>query len=122
MNQNLDRTKKVNFRDLVDIPSTTYATYGPYRYPAKFIPHVVAYVLENYGNSESDVFDPFAGYGTAGIVLRVYGHSYEIRDLNPLLKTLRRIATLELKDMNVKSLIKNKSTLGKLLGEGKLFF
>ena len=40
----------VIFRELMpEIPSTTYATFGLYRYPAKFIPHVIAYALTTYG-------------------------------------------------------------------------
>ena len=37
--------RDVIIRDLVNLPSTTYGTFGLYRYPAKFIPHVVAFVL-----------------------------------------------------------------------------
>lgn len=72
------------FRKLVvGIPSTTYATFGLYRYPAKFIPQVIAYVLERYGRPGMSVFDPFAGYGTVGVVAKVYDHDYEMWDLNP---------------------------------------
>jgi dTDP-D-glucose 4,6-dehydratase len=42
------KTKKVSFRKTIELPSTTYATFGLYRYPAKFIPHVIAYTLKNY--------------------------------------------------------------------------
>ena len=45
--------ENVSFRNLVNIPSTTHATFGLYRYPAKFIPHVVAYILENYAKELS---------------------------------------------------------------------
>jgi len=93
--------KKVLFRDLVDIPSTTYATFGLYRYPAKFIPHVIAYVLEKYAWSGAKIFDPFAGYGTVGVVSRIYGCDYELWDLNPLLETLHAIATLEPREIKV---------------------
>jgi hypothetical protein len=41
------------------------------------------------------VLDPFAGYGTAGLVSRMYGCKYELWDLNPLLKTFHAISTLE---------------------------
>lgn len=109
MGQDLNKLEKVNFRDLADIPSTTHATYGLYRYPAKFIPHIVAYVLENYGNSETEIFDPFAGYGTAGVVSRVYGYNYEMWDLNPLLETLHKVATLKFKDVNVDELVEEMS-------------
>jgi len=86
----------VVFRELVkDIPSTTYGTFALYRYPAKFIPQVIAYTLNKYANPNMTVFDPFAGYGTAGLVSRIYGCEYELWDLNPLLKTFHKISTLE---------------------------
>jgi len=43
------KNNKVNilFRNTVsEIPSTTYGTFAIYRYPAKFIPQVVAFILE----------------------------------------------------------------------------
>ena len=100
-----EREEKVLFRRLADIPSTTYATFGLYRYPAKFIPHVVAYVLENYAEPNMKVFDPFAGYGTVGLVSRIYGHDYELWDLNPMLEVLHSVATMELKQVNVDNIL-----------------
>lgn len=97
--------REVSFRDLVKMPSTTYATFGLYRYPAKFIPQVIAYVLENYSSPGTKVFDPFAGYGTVGIVSKIYGCDYELWDLNPLIETFHEIATLEPKEVNVENLL-----------------
>ena len=83
----------VVFRDLVpEIPSTTFATFGLYKYPAKFIPQVIAYALKTYASPGMSVIDPFAGYGTAGAVARIYGHDYELWDLNPLLENLHAVA------------------------------
>ena len=76
----------VSFRNLVDrIPTTTYGTFGLYRYPAKFIPHIIAYILEQYGCPGTRLLDPFAGYGTVGLVARLYNCHYELWDLNPIL-------------------------------------
>jgi len=77
-----------------DIPSTTYAVFGLYRYPAKFIPQVIAYSLKAYGRRGWSVFDPFAGYGTAGLVARIYGCPYELWDLNPMLVHIHEVATI----------------------------
>jgi hypothetical protein len=99
--------KSVSFRELVpEIPSTTHATFGLYRYPAKFIPQVVAYILKNYAKSRSKVFDPFAGYGTVGVVARIYNCDYELWDLNPILEVLHAVATQVLKDVDVTSLLR----------------
>lgn len=85
----------VTFRKtMTEIPSTTFGTFALYRYPAKFIPQVIAYVLKNYSTPDMTVFDPFAGYGTTGLVSRIYGNEYELWDLNPLLETFHSIATL----------------------------
>ncbi len=87
--------KQVIFRDLMpEILSTTYATFGLYKYPAKFIPQVIAYALKTFANSGDSVFDPFAGYGTVGTVARLYGNDYELWDLNPLLKHLHSVAVM----------------------------
>jgi hypothetical protein len=98
--------RKVSFRDLIKLPSTTYATFGLYSYPAKFIPQVVSYILENYAQPNMKVFDPFAGYGTVGIISKLFGYDYELWDLNPMLETLHTVATLEKPDeIDIKGLI-----------------
>ena len=80
------KEREVSFRKLTnDIPSTTYATFALYRYPAKFIPQVIAYTLRRYARPGMTVFDPFAGYGTVGVVSKIYGLDYELWDLNPFL-------------------------------------
>lgn len=97
---------KVVFRELVKLPSTTYGTFGLYRYPAKFIPQVISYVLEKYAKPKSNIFDPFAGYGTVGIVSRIYDCNYELWDLNPLLETFHAIATLDPKNVDSEEIIR----------------
>lgn len=88
--------RPVVFRHLAEeIPSTTYATFGLYRYPAKFIPHVISYALKTYARPGMSVFDPFSGYGTVGVVARLYGNDYELWDLNPLLKHLHAVSIMK---------------------------
>jgi hypothetical protein len=94
-------TKQVVFRDLIQLPSTTYATFGLYRYPAKFIPHVIAYVLSQYAKPNMKVFDPFGGCGTVGIMSKLYGYDYELWDLNPMIEILHEIATMKSKPIDV---------------------
>ncbi|MEM3572155.1 MAG: hypothetical protein QW530_00285 [Candidatus Micrarchaeaceae archaeon] len=101
--------QEIVFRESVEeIPSTTYATFGLYNYPAKFIPQIIAYILQKYATSGMSVFDPFAGYGTVGIVSRVYGHDYELWDLNPMLEKLHEVAIMKLdKEVSVKTIIED---------------
>ena len=101
-----NKSKNVSFRKLVNIPSTTHATFGLYRYPAKFIPHVVAYVMENYAKEGMSIFDPFGGCGTTGIVSRIYGHDYELWDLNPIIKILHQVAIMKPVNINSEEIIK----------------
>jgi len=94
-------TKNVIFRDLIQLPSTTYATFGLYRYPAKFIPHIIAYVLGQYAQPNMRIFDPFAGCGTVGVMSKLYGNDYELWDLNPLIEVLHEIATMKPKEVDI---------------------
>ncbi|MBC7328265.1 hypothetical protein H5T87_09180 [bacterium] len=90
-----------------EIPSTTYGTFSIYKYPAKFIPQVIAYVLKKYTKPGMRVFDPFAGYGTVGIVARVYGNEYEMWDLNPLLEVIHEVAIMKMPKVDIDVLIKD---------------
>jgi len=52
------------------------------------------------------IFDPFAGYGTAGLVSRVYGYEYELWDLNPIIDVIHKTAIIKPPRVNVFNLIK----------------
>jgi hypothetical protein len=94
MGSTRSKIEKITFRDEIDFPSTTFATFGLYRYPAKFIPQIVAYVLKNYSDSHMKVFDPFAGYGTVGIVSRLYGCDYELWDINQMSSLIHTVSIM----------------------------
>ncbi|MEM0252923.1 MAG: cytosine methylase [Metallosphaera sp.] len=103
-------TRKVPiiFRNMVsEIPTTTYATFAIYRYPAKFIPQVVAYVLKTYCKPGMTVFDPFAGYGTVGVVSRVYGYSYVLWELNPIINVTHNTAIMTRAEADVEKIMKD---------------
>lgn len=92
----------ITFRNSIpEIPDTTYGTFSIYKYPAKFIPQVIAYVLKNYAKSGMKIFDPFGGYSTTGLVSRVYGYDYELWDLNPLLDVIHNTSILEYKEIDI---------------------
>jgi len=107
---NLDNSSNkvpILFRNAIpEIPSTTYGTFAIYKYPAKFIPQVIAYVLKKYAKPGMKIFDPFAGYGTVGIVSRVYGHEYELWDLNPIIDVIHETAIMKSPRVNIMDLIK----------------
>ncbi|CUU09263.1 D12 class N6 adenine-specific DNA methyltransferase [Candidatus Thermokryptus mobilis] len=93
-------------KTIPEIPSTTYGTFSIYKYPAKFIPQVIAYVLKNYAKPGMKIFDPFAGGGTVGIVSKLYGYDYELWDLNPILKIIHDTAIMKNPKINPAELIK----------------
>ena len=101
------RKVSILFRNTIpEIPSTTYGTFAIYKYPAKFIPQVIAYVLKHYGRPRMKIFDPFAGYGTVGIVARVYGYDYELWDLNPIINVIHDTAIIKPPRVNLLKLLK----------------
>ena len=80
------------FRDTIaEIPTTTYGTFSIYKYPAKFIPQVIAYVLKRYAKKGMRIFDPFAVYGNVGVVSRIYGYDYILWDLNSSYPPSRKV-------------------------------
>ncbi|AFU92038.1 putative cytosine methylase [Sulfolobus virus STSV2] len=98
----------VVFRNMIpEIPTTTYATFAIYRYPAKFIPQVVAYALKAYCKPDMTVFDPFAGYGTVGVVARVYGYSYILWELNPIINVTHNTAIMSRAEIDVEKIMKD---------------
>ncbi len=105
---NSDKKISILFRNTIpEIPSTTFGAFAIYKYPAKFIPQVIAYVLREYAQPGMTIFDPFGGYGTVGIVSRVYGYDYELWDLNPLIKTIHDTAIISKIEMNAWQLLED---------------
>jgi hypothetical protein len=96
------------FRNTVpEIPTTTYGTFAIYRYPAKFIPQIVAYILKNYGKPGIKVFDPFAGYGTVGLVSRIYGYDYVLWELNPIINVIHDTAIMKKTEIDLPKLMQD---------------
>jgi len=97
---------EISFRDAYKFPSTNYGAFGLFRYPARFIPQVVLFILKNYVTSTDIIFDPFAGYGTVGFASRLTGNKYELWDLNPILDLIHKTVTINLnKTTNMDKLI-----------------
>lgn len=51
------------------------------------------------------VFDPFAGYGTVGLVSRVYGYDYILWDLNPIIDLIHDTAIIAPPKINIIELL-----------------
>ena len=105
--QNSSKKIPILFRNTIpEIPSTTYGTFAIYKYPAKFIPQVIAYVLKEYAKKGMKIFDPFAGYGMVGITARIYGYDYELWDLNPMLDIIHSTAIMKKPKIDIVNLMK----------------
>jgi DNA modification methylase len=86
MNFNFPKPKIISFREEIkEIPNTQYLTHSLYFHPAKFIPQIVRYCLDNYCIKEGIVLDPFAGSGTTALESSIKGHTSYMTDINPLL-------------------------------------
>lgn len=104
---NSDNKIPILFRKSVpEITSTTYGTFSIYKYPAKFIPQVIAFILKKYLKGKKKIFDPFAGYGTVGLISKIYGYDYELWDLNPILDVIHKTATMKPPKLDMEKLIK----------------
>lgn len=100
------RHQPVSFRrEAPHIPSTTFGAFGLYRYPAKFIPQAVAYVIDHYATNRSRIIDPFAGSGTTGLTAYLYGLDSELWDLNPLLQHIIEAALADPSLLHIDALI-----------------
>ncbi len=83
---------EVSFRELVpEIKNTNYLTHSVYYYPAKFIPQVVRFCINEYTKKRDTVLDPFAGSGTVGLEAMITERNAILLDLNFLLEIIGKI-------------------------------
>lgn len=76
----------ISFRnEITEIPNSKYLTHSLYYHPAKFIPQIVRYCLDNFCDASGVVLDPFAGSGTTALEASIKGHNSYMLDINPLL-------------------------------------
>lgn len=107
----------ISFRDLFpNMNKPERYTHLIHTYPAKLIPHIPYFFLNNtYFSKEGDVIlDPFCGTGTVLLEANLAGRNALGADSNPL---ARKIAIVKTKKINEHKLIK---TLDLLLHQAKL--
>lgn len=73
--------------------NTTSFTHGLHRFPAKFIPQVPGWALDQFGGEGSTVLDPFAGSGTTLVEGLLRGYRGIGVDLDPLAILISRAKT-----------------------------
>lgn len=80
------KPKVVSFREKVsEIKKSTYLTHSLYYHPAKFIPQIVRFCLDEYTGKGDILLDPFAGSGTMGVEASTQNYESYMLDINPLL-------------------------------------
>ena len=63
---------------------TSYVSHGYHRYPAKFIPQLVAKLIHTYSRPNDLVIDPFSGCGTTLIEAKILNRPSLGTDINPI--------------------------------------
>ena len=63
---------------------TSYVSHGYHRYPAKFIPQLVAKLIQTYTQKNDLVIDPFSGCGTTLIEAKILNRPSLGADINPV--------------------------------------
>lgn len=70
--------------------NTTAFTHGLHRFPAKYIPQVPAWALDNFGSRTGPVLDPFMGSGTTLVEGVLRGGRNIGVDIDPLARFIAR--------------------------------
>ena len=80
---------EVSFRNIIsEISDTNYLTHAVYYYPAKFIPQVVRFCINEFTQKGDAIIDPFAGSGTVGLEAFITERNAILLDLNYLLEII----------------------------------
>ena len=80
---------------------TAYITHGYHRYPAKFIPQIVARLATSYTQEGDLVVDPFGGCGTTLVEAKVMGRPALGADINPVAVLMTRVKKTPLEPKKV---------------------
>lgn len=110
----------VSFRELVpEISNTSYLTHGIFYYPAKFIPQVVRYCIQNFTQKGDWIIDPFAGSGTVALESALLERNCIAIDLNYLLNHIIPLKIPQLKAKLKHSILQEK--INSVLQSNELF-
>ena len=80
---------------------TAYITHGYHRYPAKFIPQIVARLATKYTKEGDLVVDPFGGCGTTLIESKVMRRPSIGVDINPVAGLITKAKTTPIEPSNI---------------------
>lgn len=83
---------------------TTQYTHGLHRFPAKFIPQIPAWALDNFAAGDSVVLDPFMGSGTTLVEGLLRGGTMTGLDVDPLARMISRAKTQYVDEERIREL------------------
>lgn len=110
MTRRPEQIDAIEFREVVTLPTfgdidhgelfalslsnnTTNFTHGLHRFAAKYIPQVPAWALDNFGDRDSVIVDPFMGCGTTLVEGLTRGGTNVGIDIDPLARFIARAKT-----------------------------
>lgn len=102
--QTLDRFNQVPLNPdwcFKNVRSTEQWTHGYHRYPAKFLPNLVAKLIEEYSKDEDIIADLFAGCGTTLVESKVHGRASIGVDINPVAALIARVKMRSIADKDI---------------------
>jgi hypothetical protein len=84
--------------------NTIPLTHGLHRFPAKYIPQVPAWALDNFAAHDATVLDPFMGSGTTLVEGLLRGGTHIGLDIDPLARLIARAKTTDVDAERIRDL------------------
>lgn len=84
--------------------NTTSVTHGLHRFPAKFIPQIPAWALDNFAEAQATVMDPFMGSGTTLVEGLLRGTKTIGIDIDPLARFIATAKTANIGEERIRKL------------------
>ena len=121
------KTKIISFRkEIKDITNTGYLTHSLYFHPAKFIPQIVRYCLIKFCKKNSNILDPFAGSGTAGLEAAMFGCNAYLLEISPIIDYFYPIKipqfTIDELNLNYKELLEKVDNIFNNINKRDIYF
>ena len=86
-------TEGARAQEPLSLPKGEEFTHRAHRFPGKFHPPLVKYLIRKYGDSRQYVADPMCGSGTVGVEALVNGMDCLCLDIDPLSALMTRAKT-----------------------------
>lgn len=78
---------------VLNATNTTYLTHNIHPYPAKFIPQIPDFMIDEFSNEGDLIMDPFCGSGTTLVESRIHKRKSIGIDINPIASLVSKVKT-----------------------------